>query len=101
MVNPSHPLGLRKKACKSWNHFISDEIMYAAEVRDRKLIRKQEGTFRATSKVISGLRLLIMDSGTKNEKPGSLRDALVGGSALVRLTIAFRMTPPAPYGLVK
>ena len=34
MIDLCHPLSLREEARKSWDYFISDEIMYAAEARD-------------------------------------------------------------------
>ena len=66
MVNPSHPLGLREKACKSWDYFISDEIMYAAEVRDRKLIRKQEGYIQ--DHIESNLWFEVANHGLRNQE---------------------------------
>jgi len=38
-----NPLQLLEEARKGWDYFISDEIVYAAEVRDGEHIRRQEG----------------------------------------------------------
>ena len=45
MRTPPHsdPLGLREEARKSWDYFISDEIVYQAEVRDPEGVGRQEG----------------------------------------------------------
>ena len=66
MVNPSHPLELRKEACKSWDYFISDEIVYAAEVRDRKLIRKQEGYIQ--DYIEGNLWFEVVNHGLRNQE---------------------------------
>ncbi len=66
MVNLSYPLGLREKVCKSWDYFISDEIVYAAEVRGRKLIRKQEGYIQ--DYIEGNLWFEVVNHGLRNQE---------------------------------